>query len=300
MTDADYIRKKTKMLGELRMTTQALQKALEPIISSLASMISLQNSSKRTHDLKRLVRQVQIQGNVEATKSMTFETLAGHLENHASEMGVMLLNIETGPYQKLLGDLKTSPMLSADECCDLDNRILHLPGFDAGIIIEQSQNAHDGPLTSQAGPSQPTLAVPYLNPSRGHGSMLAWVCWDEFVNLESPYKVRWMEKCNDAHIAAMRIITRSTLSQAVASREHNLPPASLEIGHVMSSLLMAAMSKLAMMRTSAPVVTKTADDTVTKLMRGLFGNLLTIAGSGVRPLVSVWCTGNKWRPLTST
>jgi hypothetical protein len=118
--------------------------------------------------------------------------------------------------------------------------------------------------------------------------MLAWVCWDEFVNLQSPYTVRWMEKCNEAHIAALRIIMRSTLSQAVASREHNIQPGSPETGHLMSALLMSAMSKLAAMRTTAPVVVNKAEDTVTRLMRGLFGNLLTIAGSGVRPLSMVW------------
>lgn len=119
--------------------------------------------------------------------------------------------------------------------------------------------------------------------------MLAWVCWDEFVNLENPYTVRWMEKCNEAHIAALRIIMRSTLSQAVASREHNLQPGSSETGQLMSALLMAAMSKLAAMRTTAPVVVSgQAEDTITRLMRGLFGNFLTIAGSGVRPLSMVW------------
>lgn len=118
--------------------------------------------------------------------------------------------------------------------------------------------------------------------------MLAWVCWDEFVNLKSPYTVRWMEKCNEAHIAALRIIMRDTLSQAVASREHNIQSGSAETGHLMSALLMAAMSKLAAMKTTAPIELDTAEDTVTRLMRGLFGNLLTIAGSGVRPLSMVW------------
>jgi hypothetical protein len=118
--------------------------------------------------------------------------------------------------------------------------------------------------------------------------MLAWVCWDEFVNLKSPYTVRWMEKCNDPHIAALRIIMRSTLAQAVASREYDLQPNSPETGRLMSALLMAAMSKLAAMRTSKPMELEKAEDTVTRLMRGLFGNLLTIAGSGVRPLSMVW------------
>jgi ribosomal protein L17 len=81
---------------------------------------------------------------------------------------------------------------------------------------------------------------------------------------------------------------RSTLSQAVASREHDLQPSSPETGQLMSALLMAAMGKLAAMRTTAPSVAEEAEDTVTRLMRGLFGNLLTIAGSGVRPLSMVW------------
>jgi hypothetical protein len=308
--DAESVKRKNGLLGNLRKTTEELQRALEPVISSLANMMSSQTTSKRTHDLKRLVRQAQIQGNVEAVKSMTYDTLAGYLEKYAADMGVMMLNIDTVPYRQLLGNL-TNAAINIDarsvqrafspnipslltyisKCCELDSRILYLEGFDAGIIIEQSQNTHNGPLRSQAGPSsQPILAVPYLSQGKGSdGSMLAWVCWDEFVNLKSPYTVRWMEKCNEAHIAALRITMRNTLSQAVASREHNLQPSSPETGQLMSALLMAAMSKLAAMRTTAPVVVSgQAEDTVTRLMRGLFGNLLTMAGSGVRPLSMVW------------
>jgi hypothetical protein len=159
---------------------------------------------------------------------MTFENLAGLLETKAEEMGVMLLNIETIPYKELLDNLKRD-YLDADPCCDLDTRVLFLEGFDAGIIIEQSQSKHDGPLKHQLGPTQPILALPYLSQERGTGSMLAWVCWDEFVNLDSPFKVRWMEKCNDAHVAALRIIMRDTLAQAVASREHNLHSGAPEV-----------------------------------------------------------------------
>lgn len=96
------------MLGDLRKNTKEMQKALGSAISSLANMMSSQTTSKRTHDLKRLVRQAQIQGNVEAVKSMTFDTLAGYLETYAGDMGVMLLNIETMPYRQLLGNLKSA------------------------------------------------------------------------------------------------------------------------------------------------------------------------------------------------
>lgn len=118
--------------------------------------------------------------------------------------------------------------------------------------------------------------------------MLAWVCWDEFVELESPYKVWWLEKCNDSHIATFRIVMRDTLSSAVSSRHLKISGASAETGHLMGVLLMATMRKLADMRTTAPDVVNKAEDTTTKLMRGLFGNLLTTAASGTQPMSMVW------------
>ncbi|KAK0116246.1 hypothetical protein ONS95_013271 [Cadophora gregata] len=287
LADPESVKQKNAMLGDLRRDNKTFQKSLESIITLLSNMTSSQTSSKRTHDLQRLQRQAAIQNNVEAVKSMTFETLADLLETKAADMGVMLLNIETSRYQELLGTLKSNS-LDVDTCCDLDSRVLFLEGFDAGIIMEQSQANHNGPLTHQLGPTHPILALPYLSQERGTGSMVAWVCWDEFVNLKSPFKVRWMDKCNESHIAALRIIMRDTLSQAVSSREHNMQPGNPETGQLMSALLMAAMSKLAAMKTTAPIRTIDAEDTITKLMRGLFGNLLTTAGSGVRPLSMVW------------
>jgi hypothetical protein len=101
----ESVLKKNRMLGELRKATKETQAVLEPVISSLSNMLSSQTTSKRTHDMKRLVRQTQIQNNVEATKSMTFESMTGLLESHAEEMGVMLVNIETLPYKALLSKL---------------------------------------------------------------------------------------------------------------------------------------------------------------------------------------------------
>lgn len=106
--DAESVKRKNVLLGNLRKTTKELQRAFEPVISSLANMMSSQTTSKRTHDMKRLLRQAQIQGNIEAVKSMTYDTLAGYLETYAADMGVMLLNIDTVPYRQLLGNLKNA------------------------------------------------------------------------------------------------------------------------------------------------------------------------------------------------
>jgi hypothetical protein len=89
----EHVKKKGDMLGKLKKQSKTLQKALETAISSMANMMSSQTTSKRTHDLNRLMRQTAIQNNVEAVKSMNFEKLAGLLETHAADMGVMVMNV---------------------------------------------------------------------------------------------------------------------------------------------------------------------------------------------------------------
>jgi hypothetical protein len=131
MENPELAKKKNRMLGELRKITKEMQIALEPVISTLANMVSSQTTSKRTHDLKRLVRQTQIQGNIEAVKSMNFDTLAGYLETYAGDMGVMLLNIETTSYRQLLGNLKNSVI-------DARYESLHFPN----IVLSSSSLRH--------------------------------------------------------------------------------------------------------------------------------------------------------------
>lgn len=285
--DSASLEQKAFLRGELKKASKKTQVSLEPVISKLSAMRSLRTTSKRTHDLKRLQRQSKIKDNVQAANEMTFEKLAEYLEDYASDMGVMVLNIDTGPFAQLLGSLTGNP-IDAGSCCALDSRILYLEGLDAGIIMEQSQGSHNGPLRNQSGPLVPIMSMPYLNQGAGSGSMLAWVCWDEFVDLETPFGTRWMEKCNEAHISALRIIMRATLSSAVISRDYNINAGAPETEQLMGALLMASMLKLAQTRQSAPVEMLKAEDTVTKLIRGLFGNLLTVAGSGVRPLSMSW------------
>jgi hypothetical protein len=126
MADSESVKKKNTMLSEFRKNSKSIQTSLESIISCLSNMLSSQTTSKRTHDLKRLERQATIQNNVEAVKSMTFETLAGVLESKASEMGVLLLNIETTPYKQLLKNLANKRLDVADTCCSLNSRVLFL------------------------------------------------------------------------------------------------------------------------------------------------------------------------------
>lgn len=298
-TDAESKRRKDALLFNLRQESKVAQQNVQWLTEALGNVVSTQTTSSRVHDLKRLARQAAIQGNVSIAKAMNFEKLSDILEEHAAMMGVLVVNVRTEPYKKYISEslyltqADDSSSSSEVDTCFLDSRTLYLNGLDAGIVLEASQPDHSGPLVSQHGHSQPILALPYLTKSLGsNGSMLAWVCWDDFVQLRNPYTVRWMEKCNDPNIAALRIIMRSTLSEAVSSRTvTNLEPGSKETGQLMGALLMSVMRKLAETRSTIPSVAMSEDqpdDTSTLLMRGLFGNLLTIAGSGTQPLSYVW------------
>lgn len=307
-TNNESAKKRDKLLSNLKRTRKTVQRNIRWLTEALGHAVSTQTTSSRAHDLKRLARQTIIQGNVAAAKMMTFQKLSEILEEHASQMGVLLVNIRTGPYMRYISEslyLRENCLPSADEPCVLDERILYLDGLDAGIVLEASQHEHSGPLVSDQGPEHPILALPYLNKRLGQdGSMLAWVCWDEFTLLQNPYLVRWIEKCNDSHIAALRILMRNTLSQAASSRDVvKLTPSSRETGELTGALLMAAMRKLAETRSTVPKVSQqqaassdeadldaigTSVDTSTLLMRGMLGNLLTTAGSGTQPISFVW------------
>lgn len=301
-------RKRDKLLSNLKKTSKTVQRNIRWLTEALGHVVSNQTTSSRAHDLKRLARQTIIQGNVAAAKLMSFQRLSEILEEHASQMGVLLVNVRTGPYMRYISEslyLREICLSSADEPCFLDERVLYLDGLDAGIVLEASQHEHSGPLVSEHGPEHPILAIPYLNKRLGHnGSMLAWVCWDEFTLLQDPYQVRWVEKCNDSNIAALRILMRNTLCQAASSRDVvKLTPSSKETGQLMGALLMAAMCKLAKTRSTIPKVPQqqapsndetdldmvgASLDTSTLLMRGMLGNLLTTAGSGTQPISFVW------------
>jgi uracil phosphoribosyltransferase len=54
--DPELVKKKNNILRDLRKKTKEIQKSLESVISSLANIMSSQTTSKRIHDLKRLVR----------------------------------------------------------------------------------------------------------------------------------------------------------------------------------------------------------------------------------------------------
>lgn len=100
--DPKTLRQKQDMLGALRARNKEIKAMIRPLVDSLSNIVTLRATSKRTHDLHRMMRQSKIYGNVRNAHSMDFDKVARLLEDHAGEMGVMLLNIKTKEYKGML------------------------------------------------------------------------------------------------------------------------------------------------------------------------------------------------------
>lgn len=201
--DSKLRKEKDRLLGIFRKKNKEAQGTVQWLTQALGNIVSTQTTSSRSHDLKRLARQNTIAGNVSAAKNMNFEQVADMLDEYAGKMGVLIINVDEAKYRAFLRqDLYLEDASSSIDLCSLDPRTLFLDGLTAGCVLEQTQENHDGPLVSQMGKKQPILAMATTNPE-AQGSMLAWVCWDEFVDLNNPYKVRWMEKVS--HLWSSRL-----------------------------------------------------------------------------------------------
>lgn len=112
--DPKIVNQKNTMLGELRARTKEIQAKLKPLVDSLSNIVTLRATSKRSHDLNKMLRHSKIYGNVDKAKEMDFEAVAGLLEEYAGDMGVMLMNIKTEPYQKMVKAIVDGNVRSAE------------------------------------------------------------------------------------------------------------------------------------------------------------------------------------------
>ncbi|EWC46029.1 hypothetical protein DRE_04822 [Drechslerella stenobrocha 248] len=293
-----------KLMEKYRRMEKTTKAAAQWFVDALGALVSSRISSTRQYDLKQLIRRQKIQDNVAASKEMTYDGLAELLEEHCTEIGVVIANIDNERFRTLLGKTKDKVVLqylqelqSADDkqenekdnkICKLDDRIQYLNSLDCGVILPVSQADHSGPLAAPTG--QLSLSVPYGVLTDTSGSAFVFPCFDQFINIKHPYSQHWVELCNVHHVSMLRILQRNTISAAVQSREHMIPPASTDLGFALAYALMDAMSSLAAARSGVPAEAKKGDelDTTTNMMRGLFGYLMTLLASGVRPLSMAW------------
>ncbi|RVD82590.1 uncharacterized protein DFL_007012 [Arthrobotrys flagrans] len=285
-----------KLIEKYRRTEKQAKVAFQWLIDALGTLVSSRISSTRKYDLKQMIRKQKILDNVAASKDMTYESLASLLEEHCSDIGMVIANVEEQQFKALLGKVKESTLLPhlqqitnrESNICILDDRVQYLSGLDSGIILPLSQDGHTGPLARNKG--ELALSFPYGVSKNESGSAFAFACFDQFINIKHPYSQFWVELCNLHHVSMFRILQRATVTSAIQSRELQIPPASKDLGFLLAYALTDAMKSLAATRSGIPEEAKFGEevDTTVKMMRGLFGYLMTMLAAGVQPMSMAW------------
>ncbi|KAF3940945.1 hypothetical protein ABW19_dt0205444 [Dactylella cylindrospora] len=285
-----------KLMEKYKRAEKQAKVAVQWLIDALGALVSSRISSTRQYDLKQMIRKQKILDNVAASKDMTYESLGALLEEHCMEIGMVIANIESDLFKTMLEKVKENTLLPhiqqltdvESRLCKLDDRIQYLSGLDCGIILPLSQDNHNGPLAMNKG--ELALGFPYGLSSDRSGSAFAFACFDQFINIKHPYSQFWIDLCNLHHVSMFRILQRNTVSSAIQSREFQIPPASKDLGFLLAYSLTDVMKSLAATRSGIPKEAKFGEDvdTTTKMMRGLFGYLMTTLAAGVQPMSMAW------------
>ncbi|KAF3909038.1 hypothetical protein ABW21_db0200935 [Orbilia brochopaga] len=286
-----------RLFEQYRKAEKTAKVSAQWLIDAVAALTSTRISSTRKYDIKQMIRKQKILDNVAASKDLTYSDLATILEDHCTEIGVVIANINTSHFRTLLQKVKESALLphlqqltpaEGLSVCKLDDRVQYLSGLDCGIILPMAQDGHRGPLATTG--SNLALGFPYGVSDDKSGSAFAFACFDQFINIKHPYSQFWVELCNVHHVSMLRILQRGTISAAVQSRELNIAPASRDLGFLLAYALTDAMRSLAATRAAVPPEARGGEDvdTTTKMMRGLFGYLMTLLAAGVQPMSMAW------------
>ncbi|KAK6540899.1 hypothetical protein TWF694_008283 [Orbilia ellipsospora] len=285
-----------KLMEKYRRTEKQAKVAVQWLIDALGALVSSRISSTRKYDLKQMIRKQKIMDNVSASKDMTYDSLASLLEEHCSDIGMVIANIEPTEFRTLLGKVRDSNLLphlqelpnNTSKVCKLDDRIQYLSGLDSGIILPLSQDGHTGPLAMP--PGKLALGFPYGVSDDKTGSAFAFACFDQFIDIKHPYSQFWVDLCNLHHVSMFRILQRNTITSATQSREFQIAPSNKDLGFMLAYALTDVMKSLAATRSGIPKEAKFGEevDTTTKMMRGLFGYLMTMLAAGVQPMSMAW------------
>lgn len=291
VSTGSYDNKEIKVLaGNIKTAKRRFCKTIQPLINKLGQLTSVQGSSKRSFNLKQMERKNKIYDNVKQAHNMTLEEKFDLLEEHCS-LGVILTKVDRENAMQALKAVSENNYLNFAskrlQLASLDDRTICFDPLTYGSILEISGTDNNYQQHTLAG-AKDSVAIPLGQSGSDRSvSCLPFPLCDEYVEIDDPSKLYPVELCNDPKYAMFRILLRGTISGATSSRSLNIQPSNYNLGHFIVDSILSTMESLASRFSSVPTEDN-FDDTSCQIMRGLFGQLLTILGSGQRPLSMAW------------
>lgn len=290
-----------QVIIDMKAAKKAINKKIKPLINKLGQLVSLRSSSKRSFNLKQMQRKAKIYGNVDAAKNMTMEEKMDLLDEHCDELGVLLSCVNSnllpialkavsdGNYLEYMSDRQDSP---ESKLMSINDRTQYLDACTVGVmmeIAESNPSYKNHPLVSIT--DAKSIAIPQgTDYAQSRISCVPFALVDKYVNLKDVSTLYPVTVCNDPEFSMFRILTRGTIVASTISRKSNcnISPASKDLGFLIVDMVLGTMESLATQFSKYPDPTTDFNNTTCQLMRGLFGQLLTLLASGVRPMSMAW------------
>jgi len=300
--------KELKMLKEeMKAASRFAGRVLKPLVTQVASMVSVQRSSNRQLDLARVAKLDQMKANRDAIEEMDWETLGDRLCELCGEGGFVFTTVDPEINRQMLEGVVARRFVTQT----LGNGNESLVSFDprsSGVIdcwtalalneVTQGR-AHD-----LSGPEK-CFTIP-ANGQYVSGIQASQVCLpllDMDVQLKDVGDVFWPSTpeggggCNDPDRALARYLVRQIFIQSNRARSLNMTAhaSSVDLTYYCAHFILTTMEGLVGVigRNGFPSGTGPTsplwNDATRVILRGLTGLFLSFVSSGADPASNIWC-----------
>eukprot|EP01059_Diplonema_ambulator_P009459 TRINITY_DN1933_c0_g2_i4.p1 TRINITY_DN1933_c0_g2~~TRINITY_DN1933_c0_g2_i4.p1 ORF type:complete len:1038 (+),score=353.84 TRINITY_DN1933_c0_g2_i4:71-3115(+) len=273
------------------------KKALQWLVEELGCMVSASRTGTIGFNIKRLEKVQKVAANVGAALNMSLKDFNDLTEEHCSIAGAVVCTANKEAMKELLQTVadNTFRKFATDKWEELMARnplSWDKPLFDAnavGCLLELTKDARNHPLAQKAGCTAQTLAMPNSH-AEDSVSALALFLMDKFVEMKDPFVAKWYAYADWRPVAVVRVLLRGTVADASLCREVHpaIAPTNYDLGLFLATVVLAQIRQIAERRSpDAPV---DFDDTITQIVRGLYGFVLTLlasTGTG-QPISTAW------------
>ena len=298
------------VLSSARMLADG-RRRLRWLVDLLGRSLSVSASSMRHYDINRLQRRAAIASNVADAAQRTLDEVCDLMDATCDpEIGCAIAHFGPETVPRFVAAVASGriDLDAADESGDLRfhewgalpaaapalQLVAELPArlmfLDATTVAAVKQLERVSTALHSSGPTNKGVSLALVGlDNRAALPLPVLTC---FVSTADPTVVPWSTLANEPNVATFRILLRGTISSSGATRESPIAANSRHLGVGLAWILVKAMRSIVPrsgVRASPSTDSVIAfDDTRARLMRGLFGLLLTTLASGEQTLSSAW------------
>eukprot|EP01064_Diplonema_japonicum_P015092 TRINITY_DN22860_c0_g1_i1.p1 TRINITY_DN22860_c0_g1~~TRINITY_DN22860_c0_g1_i1.p1 ORF type:complete len:1565 (+),score=446.89 TRINITY_DN22860_c0_g1_i1:43-4737(+) len=271
--------------------------ALQWLVEELGCMVSSSKAGTIGFNIQKLAKAQKVAANVGVALNMSLKDFTDLTEQHCGEAGAVVCSVNRDAMRELLAAVATTTFsdFASDKWEELMQRnplSWDKPLFDAntvGALLEMTKEAKAHPLSQKAGCKSQTLALPNKF-AEDTKSSLALFLLDRFIEMKDPYIAKWYAHADWRPVAVLRILLRSTISDASMCRDISpaISPTNKDLGFFLATVILAQIRQITERRSAGSEVA--FDDTISQITRGLYGFVLCLlasTGTG-QPLSTAW------------